>query len=73
MNVDFRLATLVDAVLDLLEHAHVLEVGKAAIDRLFAFEEPVLRVDAGAKPLKRLPCLQHPLVGLLCRLGFCNV
>ena len=72
MNVDLRLAPLVDAVLDLLEHTHVLEVGKAALDRLLAFEEPLLRVDAGAKPLKGLTCLHHPLVGLLGGLGVCN-
>ena len=69
MDVDLRLAAFVDAMLDLLEHAHARQVGEAAIDRLFAFEEPLLRVDAGPKPLEGLARLEHPVVRLRGRFG----
>ena len=52
-------------MLNLLEHTAALEISETAIDRLLAFEEPLLRVDPGPKSLEGLPGLDEPFIGLL--------
>ena len=65
MDVDLGLAALVDAVLNLLEHADVLGIGKRPIDRLVEFDLLLLRVELRPKLLKHLLGDDDERIGLL--------